>query len=148
MQDRIEKQVELNAPVGRVWRALTDHEQFGEWFLARIDQPFAVGRPSTGRMTYPGFEHLPWDAEIVAMEEPLYFAFRWPPFYGEIDVDTSADPWTLVEFRLEPSGAGTRLTLTESGFAALPPDRAPLAFRGNEGGWEEQMGNIRAYVER
>jgi uncharacterized protein YndB with AHSA1/START domain len=148
MQDRIEKQIDLNAPVERVWKALTDHEQFGQWFLVRIDQPFAVGQPSTGRMTYPGFEHMPWEAEIVALEEPSYFAFRWPPYYGEIDVDTSADPWTLVEFRLEPAGEGTRLTLSESGFAALPPDRAPLAFRGNEGGWEEQARNIRAYVER
>lgn len=148
MQDRIEKQIDLAAPVERVWKALTDHEQFGEWFLVRIDQPFAVGRPSTGRMTYPGFEHMPWEAEIVALEEPSYFAFRWPPYYGEIDADTAADPWTLVEFRLEPAGEGTRLTLSESGFAALPPDRAPLALRGNESGWDEQARNIKAYVER
>ncbi len=148
MQDRIEKEIELNAPLERVWKALTDHRQFGEWFLVRIDQPFAVGQPSTGQMTYPGFEHLPWQAEIVAMEEPSYFAYRWPPFYGDVDVDTSSDPWTLVEFRLEPAGNGTRLRCVESGFSALPPDRAPLAFRGNETGWEEQMGNIKAYVER
>lgn len=148
MQDRIEKQVELKAPVPRVWRALTDHVEFGQWFKARIDGPFVVGEKSTGQMTYPGFEHLPWEAEVVAMEEPHYFAYRWPPYYDGLDIDTSKDPWTLVEFWLEGRGEGTLLTMSESGFAALPPDRAPIAFRGNEGGWEEQSGNIKAHVER
>lgn len=147
MHDRIEKQVDLEAPVERVWQALTDHVEFGAWFKARIDGPFVVGRRSTGQMTYPGFEHMPWEAEVVAMEAPAYFAFRWPPYYDGLDIDTSADPWTLVEFRLQPHGQGTRLILTESGFAALPPDRSPLAFRGNEAGWEEQARNIKAHVE-
>ena len=148
MQDRIEKRVELNAPVERVWRALTNHVEFGEWFKVRIDAPFVVGEKSTGQMTYPGFEHMPWEAEVVAMEEPRYFAYRWPPYYDGLDVDTSQDPWTLVEFRLEPHGEGTQLILSESGFAALTPDRAPIAFGGNEGGWEEQSRNIKAHVER
>jgi uncharacterized protein YndB with AHSA1/START domain len=147
MQDRIERQVELNAPVERVWKALTDHRQFGEWFKVRIDGPFVIGGKSTGQMTYPGFEHMPWEAEVVAMEEPSYFAYRWPPYYHELQVDSSQDPWTLVEFRLERRGEGTHLIVVESGFAALPPDRAPIAFRSNEGGWEEQMRNIAAYVE-
>jgi uncharacterized protein YndB with AHSA1/START domain len=147
MSDRIEKNVEVNAPIERVWRALTDHVQFGAWFKARIDQPFVPGERSTGQMTYPGFEHLPWEARIVAMEEPHYFAFEWPPYYHELDIDTSGDPWTLVEFRLERHGAGTRLSTIESGFDALPANRRGIAFRGNEDGWAEQMGNIKAYVE-
>ena len=147
MQDRIEKEIELNAPLERVWKALTDHVQFGQWFKVRIDGPFVVGAQSTGQMTYPGFEQMPWLAEVVAIEEPSYFAYRWPPYYHELDADTSQDPWTLVEFRLEPLGEGTRLRVVESGFAALPPDRASIAFRGNEGGWTEQMGNIKSHVE-
>ena len=146
MSDRIEKSMELKAPIERVWRALTDHREFGTWFKVRLDQPFEPGRPSTGQMTYPGFEHLPWEAQVEAMDEPRYFAFRWPPFYGEIEEDTSADPWTLVEFRLEAIPTGTRLTLTESGFDALPEGRRGIAFRGNEGGWEEQMRNIQSHV--
>lgn len=148
MQDRIQKQIDLNAPVERVWKALTDHVQFGQWFKVALDGPFVVGERSTGRMTYPGFEHLPWEAEVVAMEEPSYFAYRWPPYYHGLEEDTSQDPWTLVEFRLEPRGQGTQLIVAESGFAALPPDRALIAFHSNEGGWAEQMGNIKAYVER
>ncbi len=147
MVDRIEKRIELAAPIERVWRAVTDHREFGTWFKVRLDQPFALGEMSTGQMTYPGFEHLPWLAKVEAIEEPLYFAFRWPPFYGEIEEDTSGDPWTLVEFRLEPTATGTRLILVESGFDALPEGRRGIAFRSNEGGWQEQIGNVKAHVE-
>ena len=147
MTDRIEKRIKLDAPIERVWRAVADHREFGRWFQVRLDQPFVPGEMSTGQMTYPGFEHLPWLARVEAVEEPHYLAFRWPPFYGEIEEDTSADPWTLVEFRLEPIATGTRLTLVESGFDALPEGRQGIAFRNNEGGWEEQMGNVKAYVD-
>ena len=146
MADRIERNVDLEAPVERVWRALTDHVQFGEWFKVRLDGPFVPGGRSTGRITYPGFEHLPWEARVVAMEEPDYFAFEWPPYYHGLEADTSADPWTLVEFRLARQGGGTRLMVTESGFDSLPADRRGIAFSSNEGGWTEQMRNIKAYV--
>ena len=147
MADRIEKTVELNAPVDRVWRALTDHREFGEWFRVRLDQPFAPGAESTGQMTYPGFEHMPWKAEILAMDEPRLFSFRWPQMDEQQNVREDW-PWIVVEFRLEPTDAGTRLTVTESGFDALPPERRDEAYRSNEGGWEEQMRNIKAHVER
>jgi hypothetical protein len=59
----------------------------------------------------------------------------------------SQEPPTLVEFRLEPAAGGTRLTVVESGFDALPPHRRADARRSNEGGWEEPMRNIRAHAE-
>jgi uncharacterized protein YndB with AHSA1/START domain len=147
MSDRIEKSIELNADVERVWRALTDHEEFGAWFRVRLDGPFAVGEPSRGRITYPGYEHLKWEAEVVRMERPHLFAFTWHPYAVDPDEDYSNEPPTLVEFRLEPAGSGTRLTVTESGFDALPGHRRDEAFRMNEGGWSEQVGNIAAHVE-
>jgi len=145
MTSHIFKQIVLKAPVERVWRALTDHREFGSWFKAAIDGPFAAGEMSRGMMTYPGFEHMPWEARIIAVEEPRYFAFSWPPYAGE-GIDTSGDPWTFVEFRLEPADGGTRLTVTESGFDKLPPDHREPAFRSNDAGWEEQLGNIAAHV--
>lgn len=147
MTDRIEKTVELNAPVGRVWQALTDHREFGAWFKVRLDQPFVAGAKSTGQMTYPGFEHMPWKTEIVAMEEQRLFSFRWPHM-DEKQTVREDWAWTLVEFRLEPTATGTRLTVTESGFDALPADRRTESRRGNERGWAEQVNNIKAYVER
>jgi len=147
MSDRIEKTVDLNAPVERVWQALTDHEQFGEWFKVSLDGPFVVGVLSTGQMTYPGYEHMKWRAVVVAAEPMRYFAFRWShPGPGEVG-DEAQLPSTLVEFTLAPTLAGVRLTIVESGFESIPADRRDSVFRGNEQGWEEQGRNIKAYVE-
>ena len=78
MTDRIEKTVELAAPIDRVWRAITDHEEFGAWFRVKLDGPFHLGEPSTGRITYPGAEHYKWEAQVTRMEPPHHFAFTWP----------------------------------------------------------------------
>lgn len=144
--DRIEKTVELNAPVERVWRALTDHREFGEWFRVKLDGPFEPGKVSTGHITYPGYEHLKWEATVRTMEPPGYFSFTWHPYAVDPATDYSSEPPTLVEFRLRPTATGTHLTVVESGFDAIPEGRRPLALRMNEGGWAAQMDNIKAHV--
>jgi uncharacterized protein YndB with AHSA1/START domain len=83
MSDRIEKSIELNAPIERVWRALTDHNEFGEWFRVKLDGPFAPGEVATGRITYPGFEHVKWEARIERMEASRLFSFTWHPYAVE-----------------------------------------------------------------
>ncbi len=148
MSNRIEKTIELNAPVEKVWRALTDHNEFGEWFRVKLDGPFVPGEVSTGHITYPGYEHLKWEARIRQMEMPRLFSFTWHPYAIDPAVDYSKETPTLVEFRLEPTPKGTRLVLVESGFDALPGNRMPEAMRKNDGGWTEQMKNIQAHVER
>lgn len=147
MNDRIEKQVTLKAPVSRVWRALTDHRQFGAWFGVRLAEPFEPGRESTGQITHPGYEHLSWRATIKEMVAERLFSFTWHPYAVDPDVDYSGEPQTLVEFRLEPHGEGTLLTVTESGFARIPAHRRAEAFDANEGGWTAQMENIRRHLE-
>jgi len=148
MTNRIEKSIELNAPIQRVWRALTDHEEFGAWFQVRLEGPFVPGQVSRGHITYPGYEHVKWEATVKQMEAPRYFSFTWHPYAVDPDIDYSGEEPTLVEFRLEPISTGTRLTVVESGFEALPGHRRPDALRMNEGGWAEQMKNIEAYLRR
>jgi uncharacterized protein YndB with AHSA1/START domain len=148
MSDRIEKTIDLKAPIDRVWKALTDHEEFGTWFRVKLDRPFVPGEISTGHITYPGYEHVKWNARVKEMDAPRYFALTWHPYAVDPDVDYSGENPTLVEFRLEPIAAGTRLTVTESGFDALPPHRRPDALRMNTQGWEAQLENIQAHVER
>jgi len=148
MSDKIEKVIELEAPIERVWRALADHEQFGTWFRVRLDGPFEPGQVSRGHITYPGYEHLRWEARIVKMEEPRSFSFTWHPYAVDPDKDYSGETPTLVEFTLEPIAGGTRLTVVESGFDAIPDERREEAMRMNEGGWEEQVRNIKDHVER
>jgi uncharacterized protein YndB with AHSA1/START domain len=147
--DRIEKQIELKAPpVARVWRALTDHKEFGEWFRVKIDAPFEVGEVSTGRMTWPGYEHLKWEVVVHAMEPERYFSFTWHPYAVDPKVDYSQETPTVVEFRLEEIAGGTLLRVVESGFDKIPAARRAEALRKNDGGWAQQMGNIKIYVER
>lgn len=143
---RIEKRIELNAPVSRVWRALTDHREFGEWFRVKLAGPFVPGQIARGQITYPGYEHVKWEAVIQKMEPERLFSFTWHPYAIDSSKDYSQEAPTLVEFRLEPSGSGTLLLLTESGFDNIPSDRRLEAFRMNEGGWTEQMKNIERHV--
>jgi uncharacterized protein YndB with AHSA1/START domain len=147
MSNTIEKSIELNAPVSRVWRALTDHHEFGEWFRVKVDAPFAPGEISRGHITYPGYEHVQWEAAVQKMEPERLFSFTWHPYAIDPNVDYSNEPSTLVEFKLEAKGNGTVLYLTESGFDALPKDRRFEAFRMNEDGWAEQLINIESYLK-
>ncbi len=146
MSDRIVKKIDLKAPISRVWQAITDYREFGNWFRAKIDGPFVVGEVSTGHITYPGYEHVKWHAIVQTIEHERLFAFRWPHPADYNDEDYSKAPFTLVEFALEPIAEGTRLTVTESGFENIPPDRRDKHFRQNEGGWTEQMKNIEAHL--
>lgn len=152
MTQRIEKRIELNAPVTRVWRALTDSREFGAWFLVKLEEPFVVGKVARGQCAYPGYEHVKWEAHIQKMEPEKLFSFTWP-LVEFIDKerytgDYTGAPRTLVEFRLEAQPAGTLLTLTESGFENVPPAWRDKAFHGNDGGWAEQMKNIGDYVAK
>ena len=146
MADRIEKKIELKAPVARVWRALTDYREFGEWFLVKIDGPFVPGDVSRGHITHPGYEHLQWEAVVKAMEPERLFSFTWHPYAVDPKMDYSAEPQTLVEFRLEKTAQGTLLLVTESGFDGIPAGRRAEAFRMNENGWAQQTKNIERYV--
>lgn len=150
MTDSITKTIEIAAPVEKLWDALIDHEKFGIWFRVALDQPFIVGQPSTGHMTYPGYEDYRWEARIVAIEPMTRFALEWPATGGDkelMESGVAVPEWTLVEFMLEPTENGTRLTVTESGFDKVPEPRRSNVMRSNDGGWAEQVKNIRDYVE-
>ena len=146
MENRIEKQIELKAPVSRVWRALTDYREFGGWFRVNLEGPFTPSKTSRGRVTYPGYEHLNFELVVQKIEPERFFSYTWHPYAVDPKVDYSAEKPTLVEFRLEKSAGGTLLTVTESGFEAIPANRRAEAFRRNEGGWAIQIENIQKYV--
>jgi uncharacterized protein YndB with AHSA1/START domain len=145
-EDRIEKQIELKAPISRVWRALTDYREFGEWFGVNLESEFVAGQLSRGQITYPGYEHLSMEITVQRMEPERLFSYEWHPYAIDPKADYSKEPLTLVEFRLEPNGNGTLLVVTESGFNKIPSDRRAVAFRMNEGGWAQQMKQIESYV--
>jgi uncharacterized protein YndB with AHSA1/START domain len=145
-RDRIERRIELKAPGSRVWKAITDYEEFGRWFRVKLEGPFVPGQVSRGRVIYPGYEHLVWEAVVQRIEPERLFSFTWHPYAVGQSVDYSKEEPTLVEFRLEPLGNGTQLTVTECGFDKVPAGRRDEAFLRNDGGWTQQLENIRSYV--
>jgi uncharacterized protein YndB with AHSA1/START domain len=148
MEDRIEKRIEISAPVARVWQALTDSRQFGEWFLVKLDGPFVAGEPVGGQLTFPGYEHLRMELVVKTIQPTSYFSYTWHPYAVNPKIDYSQETPTLVEFRLAESANGTLLVVTESGFAKLPKERYADAFRMNTRGWEQQLEQIKAYVSK
>jgi uncharacterized protein YndB with AHSA1/START domain len=144
--DRIQKTTILHAPRSKVWRALTDPAAFSAWFQVDLKAPFTPGTRVRGPITHPGYTHLTMDITIEQVEPERRFSYRWHPG-DDPNIDPS-EPTTLVVFELEDVPQGTRLTLTESGFDAIPLSRRAKAYRGNEQGWAGQMENIRQYLAR
>ncbi len=158
VSDRIEKRIHLPAPRDRVWRAIIDPREFGRWFGVRFEEgPFEVGTLTVGRMTpttvdaevarmQKPYEGQPFEIVVDRIEEMARFAFRWHPYATEPGYDYGAEPTTRVEFALADSHLGTELTITESGFDALPEPRRASAYAANEGGWEHQVHLLEKYL--
>jgi len=146
--DRIERHILLKAPISRVWRALSNAEEFGNWFgVALRGKTMKLGETLEGSVTNPGYEHLILRVKIERMEPERLLAWRWHPAAIDAAVDYSAEPMTLVVFELQEVSGGTRLSVVESGFDAIPLERRANAFRLNSGGWEIQMKNIEKHVD-
>ena len=146
MDDRIEKRIELKAPVSRVWQAITDYREFGAWFLVNMETPFVPGEIAYGQITHPGYEHIRMQIRIKEMVPEKLFSYEWIPYGVDPNRDYTRETPTLVEFTLEPTPEGTLLIITESGFEKVPEDRRAEAFRMNDGGWAQQTQNIERYV--
>jgi uncharacterized protein YndB with AHSA1/START domain len=137
--DRIERTVEIAHPPAEVWAALTTAEGLSAWF----------GQEATIDLRPGGSASMKWDSghtadmRVERVEEPRVFGFTWPIFGLPRD-----DPRrTYVEFTLEPTDAGTRLTMIESGFAQLPEDAYRTAYDGNVRGWVSELGELVDYLD-
>jgi uncharacterized protein YndB with AHSA1/START domain len=156
--DKIEKTIVLRAPQERVWRAISDAEQFGSWFGFAFDVPnFVAGKQIIGRVVPTSvdpevargqkkYAGMAFELYIDRVEPMRLFSYRWHPFAIDAQIDYSSEPTTLVAFVLEPVAGGTRLTITESGFDAIPLARRLDAFEANDEGWAKQMGLIEKYL--
>ena len=147
--DRIEKKILLRAPQERVWRAISDAQQFGSWFGVELNAAFSAGARLKGRIVPTKV-----DPEVAKMQEPYtglafeivvdriepmsHFSFRWHANAVDQNVDYSKEPMTLVTFELQAAQGGTLLTITESGFDQIPLSRRAAAFASNSKGWEAQ----------
>lgn len=155
MNDKIEKTATLKAPLAEVWNAVGDSKAFGTWSGFVAEGPFVEGRTVNAVMATTRV-----DDDIAKHQEPYVgmrfeihvervvphrlLAFRWHP-----GSDTGPNaPTTLVTFELEEVPEGTRLTITETGFEALPPEQREAVMADQEGGWAIQLSLIGKYLER
>ncbi len=145
--EKIEKQIEINAPVAKVWQALTDSKLYGQWFKASFEGPFVPGKTTLGRNQYPGYE-FPLEFHIKEMKPQTYFSYAWRPYPIDQKFDYSKEQPTLVEFFLEPTKTGTLLRVTESGWDKITAQRRAEAYKMHTGGWEAQLQNIEKFVVR
>jgi uncharacterized protein YndB with AHSA1/START domain len=153
--DRIEKEVVLRAPLARVWQAISNADEFGQWFGVRFDGPFVEGASVTGVITpttvdedvarqqeaHAGKSDT-W--QIVAIEPQRRLAFRWHPYPDE--PDGSEQPTTLVEFTLAETDGGVLLRIVESGFDKIPTEHRSSVFEGNSEGWTKQTELVSKYL--
>jgi uncharacterized protein YndB with AHSA1/START domain len=106
--DRIERKILLRAPRARVWRALSNAEEFGNWFGVKLQgKTFAPGQRTQGQITYPGYEHIVFEVWVARVEPEKLLSWRWHPAAVEPNVDYSVEPTTLVVFELEDAPGGT-----------------------------------------
>jgi uncharacterized protein YndB with AHSA1/START domain len=156
--NEIRKQVLIHAPIDRVWRAISNADEFGIWFGVRFDSSFEPGKAMTGACTptrvdpevaakQKDFEGARFEITVEEMLFEKRFSFRWHPFAVDPNVDYSSEPMTLIVFELEDTDDGVQLTVTESGFNAIPEHRRAQAFQANEGGWSLVVTLVKRYSE-
>jgi uncharacterized protein YndB with AHSA1/START domain len=128
----IERQLDFRATPARLWRALTDDGELGQWFgkAAHLD----LREGGEGWFEWDGHGRVP--ARIEVYEPITRLSWRWG------DVGKSVDERsTLVEFRLDPlPDGGTRLFLRESGF------ETEGARWGNTEGWLSELSELAQHV--
>ena len=148
--NQIERKILINAPRTRVWLALTDAEQFGRWFGAKLEgQTFAVGQRTRGQITICGHEHAWFDVVTERLQPQTLFAYRWHPYAVDPAEDYEKETPTLVTVTLtDTADHSTLLTVIESGFDHVPPHRRLEAFRMNNQGWVHQLNNIARYASQ
>lgn len=153
----IEQGFVLHAPLARVWAAISDGGQFGAWFGVELDRPFVAGAEVTGRIVpttvdaevarlQEPYRGTPWQVWIAEIVPERRFSFRWHPFAIDPARDYADEPTTLVSFDLAAADDGTRVTITETGFEAIPADRRAAALAANTGGWAHQARLLAKYL--
>lgn len=144
-ENSIEREIEIKAPVAKVWEALTDSKLFGQWFKANCQSPFVAGRTTKAMNTSKGFE-FKMEFMIKEIRPQTYFSYAWHPFPVDRSFDYSKEEPTLVEFNIEKTATGTLVKVKESGFNKITASRRAEAFRMHTGGWEAQLRNIEAFL--
>jgi uncharacterized protein YndB with AHSA1/START domain len=142
----IEKEILINAPAETVYRVITEPAQISQWFADAAELDLVPG--GAGSLTFADratSQRMTVKLAVQAAEPPHRFAFRWDYPDGEQPTEGNS---LLVEFTLTAEGDGTRLRVTESGFAALrrPDQDKADYYQAHDKGWEVHLASLQGYV--
>lgn len=143
-EDRIERETLIAASLDRVWSLVT---QPGFWVADKASLPGTMANEGE-TMLAKNPEYGDFPVRVEKVEPQTYVAYRWASaFPGE---ELRPDNSTLVEFTLTTEGDKTRLTVVESGFAALAGSEEvrSKAVKDNTGGWPEELDALKARAEQ
>jgi uncharacterized protein YndB with AHSA1/START domain len=143
---KLERSTLVRAPRSRVWQALTSVQEFSKWFCVEAKGEFTPGARLNMISTHDCGKGQEFFVDVVKMEPPETFCWRWAPGSKRPGEDTSSEPLTLVEFHLAEVEGGTLVTVTESGFDGLSLVRRTRVFEENDKGWQIQLASLTQYA--
>ena len=141
--DRIERSIVVPASIDRTWQAITSPEQLSQWFAPECEFELSVG----------GSMRLVWESGAISrgvieiIEPPYRFAFRWHAKSTPYTKPLTPQNSTVVTFSLEAVNGGTRVTVYEVGFAALPDGAKDHILGENTAGWDSELDELTAYIK-
>ena len=145
---RIDRSIEIAAPPERVWRALTNAAELSRWFQVTIEGNIAPDTDVWMTSVHPDHAGQRFLTRVKEMNPPRRLVWEWHPGAVDPAVDYSREPRTTVTFILEPSAAGTRLNVSETGFDEIALARRAKVHRDNAECWAEVLVWLQAYAEK
>lgn len=143
----IDRAIELAAPPDRVWRALTTAAELSAWFQVAIEGDIRARAEVWMTSVHPDHAGQRFRVRFIELTPPRRLVWAWHP--GTIDpgVDYSREPMTTVVFTLEPSAAGTHLSVSETGFDEISAARRARVHQDNSDGWSEVLVWLQTHVQ-
>ena len=149
VSDTIERDIFIAAPVENVWELVSVP---GWWINDGTLDLDTVERLADDRAVVHHSDAGDLLVERLEADAPRTATFRWLVSGAEVRRPDAAQDqflYTRVTFTLTPEPGGTRLAVTESGFAtAVMEEKARRrAYADNSEGWEIELDAARAYLE-
>ncbi|KOH44080.1 SRPBCC family protein [Sunxiuqinia dokdonensis] len=133
------KEVVLNAPIVKVWKAITNKNDMKQWYFDLEDFRPEVGFEFQfyGGNDEKKYLHLCQIKELIPARK-LAYSWRYDGYPGN----------SLVSFELFPEGQKTRLRLTHEGLESFGTNHPDLAKANFVEGWNTIIGeSIKKFVE-
>lgn len=138
----VQRTIEISAPLGKVWAAITEAEHIARWFgQSAVLDDVSVG--AKGVFSFEGYGDFP--VVVEELDPPRMIAYRWSNENARPVAPVDPEHSTVFRFTLEPRGSATQLTVVETGFASLADPAASM--EGNRGGWDSELDELVAYLE-